>query len=88
MIRRPVRRGKDADGRFAEPPWSENSPQWQEIDARLPVDQLARQISRMVDRLDPGVLFDCYDGRGSRRVASNSPHAISRPKYGLTTCRC
>ncbi len=66
MIRRPARRGKDADGRFAEPPWNESSPQWQQIDARLPADHLAHRMNEVIDQLDLSSLFGSYDGRGSK----------------------
>jgi transposase len=66
MIRRPGRRDKDADGRFAEPPWNQSSPPWQRIDARLPSHHVARQISEIVDQLDLGSLFGSYWGRGSK----------------------
>jgi hypothetical protein len=42
IIRRPARRAKCADGPFAELPWNESSPQWQQTDARLPADQFER----------------------------------------------
>ena len=42
------RQGNDADHRFAEPPWDEQTPRWQEIDQGLPADHLARQIDRAV----------------------------------------
>lgn len=66
MIRRAGRRGKDADGRFAESPWNQRSPPWKQIDARLPADHVARQISELVDQLDLSSLFGSYQGRGSK----------------------
>jgi transposase len=54
------------DGRFAKPVWTKSSPSWQEIDARLPSEHLARRIDWLVDRLDVRMLFASYDGRGSR----------------------
>ena len=66
MIRRHTRRGKDADDRFAKPPWSNDSPAWQEIDAHLPADHLAREVDQAVGQLDLSVLFASYDWRGSR----------------------
>ena len=66
MLRRRGRRGKDADDRFAAPPWDKGSPSWQEIDARLPADHLARKIHWIVQQLDLGTLFESYGGRGSQ----------------------
>jgi len=66
MIRRAGRRGKDADGRFAEPAWTRSSPQWQQIDAHLPANHVARQINEMVDQLDLSCLFGSYQGHGSK----------------------
>jgi transposase len=60
------RHGKDADHRFAELPWDEQTPRWQEIDQSLPADHLARQIALAVDELDLAGLFATYTGRGSK----------------------
>jgi hypothetical protein len=46
------RHGKDADHRFAELPWDEHTPRWQEIDQCLPADHLARQVNEVVEELD------------------------------------
>lgn len=62
------RHGKDADHRFAEPPWDERTPQWQEIDQCLPADHLARQIDHAVEELDLAGLFATYTGRGSKAL--------------------
>ena len=62
------RHGKDADHRFAEPPWDEHTPRWQEIDQDLPAEHLARQIDQAVEGLDLAGLFATYSGRGSRAL--------------------
>jgi transposase len=62
------RHGKDADHRFAELPWDEQTPRWQEIDQCLPADHLARQIDQAVEELDLMVLFATYSGRGSKAL--------------------
>ena len=69
MITIRERRGKHADDdRFAEPPWDEWTPQWQEIDQDLPADHLARQIDQLVEELDLAGLFATYTGRGSKAL--------------------
>jgi transposase len=68
MITIRERHGKDADHRFAEPPWDEQTPQRQEIDRDLPADHLARQIDRAVEELDLAGLFATYSGRGSKAL--------------------
>jgi transposase len=68
MIAIRERHGKDADHRFAEPPWDERTPQWQEIDQCLPADHLARQIDQAVEELDLAGLFATYTGRGSKAL--------------------
>ena len=62
------RHGKDADHRFAQPPWDEHTPRWQEIDQCLPADHLARQIDQVVEELDLAGLFATYHGRGSKAL--------------------
>jgi transposase len=68
MIAIRERHGKDADRRFAEPPWDEQAPRWQEIDQSLPADHLARQIHEVVEELDLAGLFATYSGRGSKAL--------------------
>jgi transposase len=68
MIAIRERHGKDVDRRFAEPPWDEHTPQWQEIDQCLPADHLARQIAQAVDELDLAGLFATYTGRGTKAL--------------------
>jgi transposase len=61
--------GNSADGawcRFAEPPWTCQSPDWLRIDRKLDEDDLARRIARLVDEeLDLDPLVCSYAGRGS-----------------------
>lgn len=59
----PLKRDKDVV--FAQPPWDDSSPAWQEIDRRLPASHLAREIDAAVDQLDLSELWSCYSGRGS-----------------------
>ena len=68
MIAIRERHGKDADRRFAEPPWDERTPRWQEIDHNLPAGHLARQIDEVVEELDLAGLFATYSGRGSKAL--------------------
>lgn len=68
MITARGRHGKDADHRFAEPPWDEQTPRWQEIDQSLPADHLARRIHEVVEELDVAGLFATYSGRGSKAL--------------------
>ena len=68
MIAIRERHGKDADHRFAELPWDEQTPRWQEIDQCLPADHLARQIAHAVEELDLTGLFATYSGRGSKAL--------------------
>jgi transposase len=62
------RHGKDADHRFAEPPWDEQALRWQEIDQCLPTDHLARQVNEVIEELDLAGLFATYNGRGSKAL--------------------
>ena len=68
MITIRERHGKDADHRFAEPPWDEHHLRWQEIDQSLPADHLARQIDLVIEELDLAGLFATYTGRGSKAL--------------------
>lgn len=68
MITIRERHGKDADHRFAEPPWDEQTPRWQEIDRCLPANHLVRQIGQAVDELNLAGLFATYSGRGSKAL--------------------
>jgi transposase len=66
MVVRQMRLGKTSMVvQFADPPWDENHPQWQNIDDRLPPDHLAWQIDQAVDQLDLLPLLESYQGRGS-----------------------
>jgi hypothetical protein len=66
MVRPTPPRNLPAPDRFAEPPWSRDSPEWIAIDDALPADHLARLIDEAVDRLDLTALFASYAGVGSR----------------------
>ena len=54
--------------RFAAPPWTTESKQWQAIDQRLPADHLARRIAHAVDMLDLTPLWDSYLGVGKKAL--------------------
>jgi len=56
--------------RFAEPPWSEHSEPWLELDAQLPPDHLARDIRGALAHLNLTPLYLTYGGRGK---ASHPP---------------
>jgi transposase len=68
MITSRGRQGKDADHRFAELPWDEQTPRWQEIDRQLPAEHLVRQIAEAVERLDLTGLLATYTGRGTKAL--------------------
>src|SRR5262245_47186304 len=51
---------------FATPPWDRSSPQWIDIDQRLPQDHLARLIDEAVAQLDLQPLLGSYAGKGSQ----------------------
>jgi transposase len=68
MIAIRERHGKDADHRFAEPPWDEHTLRWQEIDRCLPADHLARQIDQVIEELDLAGLCATYVGRGNKAL--------------------
>src|SRR3954464_7439973 len=63
---RPATPPVQAARRFPPPPWDRSSPQWQDIDRRLPEDHPARLIDQAVDHLDLSALFNSYAGTGSR----------------------
>jgi len=50
---------------FSTPPWDQNCDDWQEIDARLPEDHLARQISRVVEGMNLDFLEHSFCGSGN-----------------------
>ncbi len=60
--------GADKRDRFATPPWTTESEEWQAIDRHLPADHLARRIAQAVERLDLGPLWDSYLGVGKRAL--------------------
>jgi transposase len=58
----------DKCGRFATPPWTTASEEWQALDRHLPADHLARRIAEGVERLDLSPLWDSYLGVGKRAL--------------------
>jgi len=50
--------------RFAEPPWTEHSDRWRELDEKLPRDHLAREIRDAMPHLDLTPLYCTYHGLG------------------------
>jgi hypothetical protein len=65
MVGRRKRLGKAARVHFAEPPWDEEHPRWQELDEELAADHVARQVVAAMEVLDLTPLYDSYTGRGS-----------------------
>jgi transposase len=55
-----------ADNRFALPPWTVDSPEWQALDRRLAADHQARVIAGVVQELDCSSLEELYHGVGSK----------------------
>lgn len=65
MVRR-RRRSRNPDGvAFVDPPWSEQTPEYQALDQRLSEDHLARVIARAVAQLDMRDFLTSYVGSGS-----------------------
>jgi len=64
MLARRMRSGKCVC--FADPPWDEDSPCWQELDQDLPANHLARLVVEQLKVLDLSALFATYLGTGSR----------------------
>jgi transposase len=58
----------DKRDRFALPPWSSASAEWQALDRHLPSDHLARRIASAVERLDLSPLWASYLGVGKRAL--------------------
>ena len=54
--------------RFAAPPLTTESEEWQTLDQRLPTDHLVRRIARAVEMLDLGPLLDSYLGVGEKAL--------------------
>jgi transposase len=64
MVQLNANENKFAAGRFKQPPWNEESPEWQEIEQFLEPNDLARRIDRGVDGLDLWCLLCLYKGHG------------------------
>jgi transposase len=54
--------------RFAAPPWTAESLEWQALDQLLPADHLARRIDRAVAMLDLTPLWKSYLGVGKKAL--------------------
>ena len=65
MVTTRRRPGKAAGPHFRPAPWTRSSPQWQQLDAQLEPDHLARLIDCGVAALDLTPLLQSYAGRGS-----------------------
>ncbi len=50
--------------RFADPPWTEHSESWRDLDEKLPPDHLAREIREAMIPLDLNPLYRTYQGLG------------------------
>lgn len=50
--------------RFANPPWTEHSESWRDLDEKLPPDHLAREIREAMIHLDLSPLYRTYQGLG------------------------
>ena len=47
MVARGERFGKRCEPHFAEPPWTQESPEWKLLDAQLPEDHVARRLDSL-----------------------------------------
>jgi hypothetical protein len=72
--RRPGKRAKD---RFADPPWNEQSAEWQIRDQELRADHPARAIVEAMKQLDLEPLFALYRGAGSPPIRPDLMLAIA-----------
>ncbi len=52
--------GKPCEQQFADPPWTKESPEWKQLEARLPEDHVARRIVAAVELLDLRPLLASY----------------------------
>jgi len=57
--------GKRCEPHFAEAPWTKESPEWKQLDARLPEDHVARRMVAAMEMLDLRPLFASYSAGGS-----------------------
>lgn len=64
MLRRLTPSRKSTATSFRRPPWNQQSPEWQAIDASLSDEEVARKISDAVDELDLSELERSYHGQG------------------------
>ncbi len=63
MIEDPSPNAKTS-ARFAEPPWTEYSKAWRDLDEKLPPDHLAREVRDAMIHLDLAPLYRTYHGLG------------------------
>jgi transposase len=60
--------GKPCETHFAQPPWTKESLEWTQLDARLPADHGARRMVAAVALLDLRPLFASYSPGGTDAV--------------------
>jgi transposase len=60
--------GKRCETHFAQPPWTQESAEWKQLDARLPADHVARRMVAAVELLDLRPLFASYSPGGTDAV--------------------
>jgi hypothetical protein len=57
--------GKRKKPQFAAPRWNSDHPRWQELDAQLPGDHMARKVVAAMEGLDLEDIYECYTASGS-----------------------
>jgi hypothetical protein len=70
------RPGKRANIPFADPPWNEQSDEWQMRDRRVPANHPARAVVEAMRQLDLTPLFALYLGAGSLPIRPDLMLAI------------
>ena len=70
------RSDKRAKVRFADPPWNEQSSEWQSLEEQVPEKHLARSVVETMKQLDLTPLFASYVGVGSLPIRPDLMLAI------------
>jgi hypothetical protein len=76
MVGCTTRPGKRAKIRFADPPWDEQSEEWQTRDRHVPANHPARAVVEAMKQLDLMPLFALYFGAGSLAIRPDLMLAI------------